>query len=199
MDSMTDEQLEGSIEKAQKKLTSVLKKMLGNESKEDDLEKVRKRAERSLQKKRHNIFSPAETQTFNRLMDLAHKRSGDKTPVLLVNISWDKLFNDSPQSQAAKATEMVKFMKDDPVLSHLTTTEQQELSEMFAKRWYARRKALLDAKLTALLKSRGATELHIQATKAALPQIMNSIDRGELTDEVLKAEIADAKRRIQAE
>ena len=137
------------------------------------------------------VFSPAETKTFNRLFDVARKRSGDKTPLLPENISWSKLFSGSPQSQEAKAKQMMEYMKEDPVLSNLTLEEQQELADMFAKQWEAKRLALTEAKVAAVLKRRHATEKGKEAVKGAIPKFIQAINRGELTQDLIAQDIAE--------
>lgn len=139
---------------------------------------------------RAGVFSPAETQTFNRLMDSARKRAGDKTPLLPENVSWGKLFSSSPQSQETKAKAMMDYMKADPVLSNLTAAEQQELADMFAKQWGAKRTALTEAKVAAVLKRRHATEKGKEAVKGAIPKFIQAINRGELTNDIIAQEIA---------
>lgn len=140
---------------------------------------------------RAGVFSPAETETFNRLMDAARKRSGDKTPLLPENISWGKLFSSSPQSQEAKAKSMMEYMKADPVLSSLTTAEQQELADMFAKQWEAKRTALTEAKVAAVLKRRHATAKGKEAVKGAIPKFIQAINRGELNNDIIAQDIAE--------
>lgn len=140
---------------------------------------------------RAGVFSPAETETFNRLMDSARKRSGDKTPLLPENISWGKLFSSSPQSQEAKAKAMMEYMKADPVLSNLTAAEQQELADMFAKQWEAKRTALTEAKVAAVLKRRHATEKGKEAVKGAIPKFIQAINRGELNNDIIAQDIAE--------
>ena len=140
---------------------------------------------------RAGVFSPAETETFNRLMDAARKRSGDKTPLLPENISWGKLFSSSPQSQEAKAKAMMEYMKADPVLSNLTAAEQQELADMFAKQWEAKRTALTEAKVAAVLKRRHATAKGKEAVKGAIPKFIQAINRGELNNDIIAQDIAE--------
>lgn len=140
---------------------------------------------------RAGVFSPAETETFNRLMDSARKRSGDKTPLLPENISWGKLFSSSPQSQEAKAKAMMEYMKADPVLSNLTAAEQQELADMFAKQWEAKRTALTEAKVAAVLKRRHATAKGKEAVKGAIPKFIQAINRGELNNDIIAQDIAE--------
>jgi hypothetical protein len=137
------------------------------------------------------VFSPAEAKTFNRLMDQAHKRSGDKSPMLPENISWTKLFSGSPQSQEAKAKQMMEYMKQDPVLSNLDPKEQQELADMFSKRWEAKREELTAAKVAAVLKRRFATEKGKQAVKGAIPKFIQAINRGELNNDIIAQDIAE--------
>jgi len=137
------------------------------------------------------VFSPAEAKTFNRLMDQAHKRSGDKSPMLPENISWTKLFSGSPQSQEAKAKQMMEYMKQDPVLSNLDPAEQQELADMFSKRWEAKREELTAAKVAAVLKRRFATEKGKQAVKGAIPKFIQAINRGELNNDIIAQDIAE--------
>ena len=140
---------------------------------------------------RAGVFSPAETETFNRLMDSARKRSGDKTPLLPENISWGKLFSSSPQSQEAKAKAMMEYMKVDSVLSNLTAAEQQELADMFAKQWEAKRTALTEAKVAAVLKRRHATAKGKEAVKGAIPKFIQAINRGELNNDIIAQDIAE--------
>lgn len=137
------------------------------------------------------VFSPADSKKFNRLLDQAHKRSGDKSPMLPENISWTKLFSGSPQSQEAKAKQMMEYMKQDPVLSNLTPAEQQELADMFSKRWEAKREELTAAKVAAVLKRRFATEKGKQAVKGAIPKFIQTINRGELNNDIIAQDIAE--------
>jgi len=152
--------------------------------------KVRSNARRRAAQ-RAGVFSPAVTQTFNRLLDIARKRSGDKTPLLPENISWGKLFSSSPQSQEAKAKSMMEYMKADPVLSNLTAAEQQELADMFAKQWEAKRTALTEAKVAAVLKRRHATAKGKEAVKGAIPKFIQAINRGELNNDIIAQDIAE--------
>lgn len=157
-----------------------------------DMQAAQAKAEaRGRGEKRQAVFSSADSKTFASIMENARQRSGDKAPLLPESSTWSKIFSSSPQSQEDKAASMLAYMKADPALSQLTPEEQQKLADMFARVWSAKRKALLEAKVAAVLKKREATEKGKQAVKESIPKLIQAINRGELTDDVLYSEIAD--------
>ena len=157
-----------------------------------DMQASKARADaRSRGEKRKSTFSAADSKTFAAIMENARQRSGDTVPLMPESSTWTKIFSSSPQSQEDKAASMLAYMKEDPALSQLTDEEQEKLSEMFSKTWEAKRKALLEAKVASVLKRREATEKGKQAVKDSIPKLIQAINRGELTDDVLNAEIAE--------
>lgn len=157
-----------------------------------DMQASKARADaRSRGEKRKSTFSAADSKTFAAIMENARQRSGDTVPLMPESSTWTKIFSSSPQSQEDKAASMLAYMKEDPALSQLTDEEQEKLAEMFSKTWEAKRKALLEAKVASVLKRREATEKGKQAVKDSIPKLIQAINRGELTDDVLNAEIAE--------
>jgi hypothetical protein len=157
-----------------------------------DLKERKAKAEaRRAGKTRSGLMTGSDKKTLTSLIEQARKRSGDKAPLLPDSATWTKIFSGSPQSQEAKAREMLDYMKADPLLANLTAAEQQQLADMFARRWEKKRKELLEAKVASILKARNATPKGKNAAKDAVPKFIQAINRGELTNDVIAEEIAE--------